>query len=97
LVSLTQIKKRFKEITEDIKGLSDKTLSKELKDLEMNQLVKRTLYDAFPPNVEYSLTEDAVTINNVMEVLREWGVIGRCYPKIDKLLLIKKKAYCSIY
>ena len=77
LVSLTHSKKRFKEITKDVKGISDKMLSKELKDLEMNHLVKRTVYDTFPPTVEYSVTEHTVTLNNVMDALSEWGTVHR--------------------
>lgn len=69
--------KRFKEIARDVEGISDKMLSKELKDLEMNHLVKRTVYDTFPPTVEYSTTEHTATLNNVMSALREWGLVHR--------------------
>jgi DNA-binding HxlR family transcriptional regulator len=77
LASLTKSNKRFKEITKDVAGISDKMLSKELKDLELNQLVKRTVYDTFPPTVEYSVTEHTVTLNNVMSALNEWGTVHR--------------------
>ncbi|UUW08751.1 helix-turn-helix transcriptional regulator [Flavobacterium plurextorum] len=77
LVSLTHSKKRFKEIAKDVNGISDKMLSKELKDLEMNHLVKRTVYDTFPPTVEYSITEHTATLNNVMDALSEWGTVHR--------------------
>ena len=77
LVSLTNSKKRFKEISKDIVGISDKMLSKELKDLEMNHLVKRTVYDTFPPTVEYSVTEHTQTLQDVMFTLSEWGALHR--------------------
>ena len=48
--------KRFKQISKEVNGITDKVLSKELKDLEANQLVKRDVYDTFPPTVEYSIT-----------------------------------------
>ena len=41
----------------DVKGISNKMLSKELKELEMNKLVKRKIVDSYPLAIEYSLTE----------------------------------------
>lgn len=52
-------------------------LSKELKDLEMNHLVKKTVLSRFPPTVEHSITEHTPTHNNVMMALREWGLVHR--------------------
>lgn len=77
LVSLTGGPKRFKQIAKDIEGISDKMLSKELKDLESNCLVKRTVYDTFPPTVEYAVTEHAKTLNTLMLAFRDWGAIHR--------------------
>ena len=77
LVSLSHGPRRFKEITKDVEGISDKMLSKELKDLEMNHLVKRTVYDTFPPKVEYSVTEHTKTLNEVMHALSDWGTNHR--------------------
>ena len=54
--SLSLGTKRFKQIAKDVNGITDKVLSKELKDLEANQLIKRDVYDTFPPTVEYSIT-----------------------------------------
>ena len=52
-------------------------LSKELKDLETNQLIKRTVYDAFPPMVEYSVTEHTKSLGNLIAALSDWGQIHR--------------------
>lgn len=57
IIAWTFGNKRFKEISYEINGITERMLSKELKDLEVNQLVKRTVYDSFPPKVEYSITE----------------------------------------
>lgn len=73
IVSLIFGKKRFKQIGNDITGITDKMLSKELKDLEINRLIKRTVYDAYPPVVEYSITEHGQTLGNVLVELRDWG------------------------
>jgi DNA-binding HxlR family transcriptional regulator len=77
LISLFAGTKRFKQIAHDVEGISDKMLSKELKDLEVNQLVKRTVYDTFPPTVEYAFTEHAKTLKNVIDALKEWGFVHR--------------------
>lgn len=77
LVSLSSGTKRFKQITREVEGISDKMLSKELKDLETNRLVKRTVYDSFPPRVEYELTAHAKTLDEVLDALRNWGMIHR--------------------
>lgn len=77
LLSLTFGPKRFKQISKDLNGITDKMLSKELKDLEMNQLIKRTVYDSFPPSVEYSITEHGGTLKEVIRVLGNWGLEHR--------------------
>jgi DNA-binding HxlR family transcriptional regulator len=69
--------KRFKQISKDINGITDKMLSKELKDLEMNQLVKRTVHDTFPPTVEYSITEHGKSLEKLIDELRNWGTEHR--------------------
>lgn len=77
IVSLRFGNKRFKEISRDVQGITDKVLSKELKALEVNKLIIRSVYDTFPPTVEYSLTKHALSLDNVIKALREWGMIHR--------------------
>jgi DNA-binding HxlR family transcriptional regulator len=77
LISLSTGTKRFKEITKDVVGITDRMLSKELKDLEINQLVKRTVHDTFPPTVEYSWTEHSRTLKDVIIALQNWGTVHR--------------------
>ncbi|MBL7683986.1 MAG: helix-turn-helix transcriptional regulator [Flavipsychrobacter sp.] len=83
IVSLIFADKRFKEMERDIPGITAKMLSKELKDLEMNDLVKRTVYDTMPVTVEYSLTDYGRTLKKVIGELHTWGekhrmrIIGR--------------------
>jgi DNA-binding HxlR family transcriptional regulator len=73
LIALSFGKKRFKELERDVEGITPRMLSKELRDLEMNQLVKRTVYDTIPATVEYSLTDYGKSLDHVIEALREWG------------------------
>ncbi|RDC58223.1 transcriptional regulator [Pedobacter chinensis] len=77
LLSLKGGAKRFRQIGREVEGISDKMLSKELKDLETNLLVKRTVYDTFPPTVEYVMTEHADSLQEVMFALKKWGVSHR--------------------
>lgn len=70
-------KRRFSDILNDITGISNKMLSKELKDLEVNKLVKRTLIETGSVAVEYELTEHGRSLQIIIENLTEWGMSHR--------------------
>jgi len=70
-------KKRFKELQRNVNGVTAKMLSKELRDLETNQLVKRTVIDTIPVSVEYELTEHGATLRKVIDELMHWGLLHR--------------------
>jgi DNA-binding HxlR family transcriptional regulator len=74
IISLTYGKKRFGEINRDIADISPKMLSQELKALEMNKIVKRTLYDTMPVTTEYSLTPLGSSMNGLLEEILNWGI-----------------------
>jgi DNA-binding HxlR family transcriptional regulator len=77
LVSLGFGKKRFTQIKRDVTGISDKILAKELKDLEVNQLIKRTVYETFPPSVDYMITDHGKLIGPVVIELKKFGDLHR--------------------
>ena len=77
IISLTFGNKRFKEMSAQINGITDKMLSKELKELELNLLIKRTVYDDFPPIVEYSITSHGKSLERVISELGCWGKLHR--------------------
>jgi DNA-binding HxlR family transcriptional regulator len=77
LIALTFDKKRFGQIAKEIPKITDRMLSKELRELEMNQLIKRTVYDSVPVVVEYSITEYGATLNSVINELFKWGTEHR--------------------
>ena len=77
IISLSFGTKRFRQMAKEIHGITDKMLSKELKELEVNQLVKRTVYDSFPPAVEYSITPHGKSLEKVVNELRNWGMEHR--------------------
>jgi DNA-binding HxlR family transcriptional regulator len=71
---LTYGNKRFGEIQRDIEDISPKMLSQELKSLEMNKIIKRTLYDTMPVTTEYSLTPLGQSMNNLLKEILNWGI-----------------------
>lgn len=74
IISLTYGNKRFGEIQRDIKDISPKMLSQELKSLEINKIIKRTLYDTMPITTEYSLTPLGRSMNSLLEEILNWGI-----------------------
>lgn len=70
-------KRRFSDILNDIEGVSNRMLSKELKELEINELVKRTVLNTQPITVEYELTEHGNTLQTVISELSDWGILHR--------------------
>jgi DNA-binding HxlR family transcriptional regulator len=77
LISLSFGNKRFKQMANEIPNITDKMLSKELRDLEMNQLITRTVYDSVPVVVEYSMTTYGKSLNKVIDELHKWGTQHR--------------------
>ncbi len=73
IISLTYGNKRFGEIQRDITDISPKMLSQELKALEMNKIIIRTLHDTMPVTTEYALTELGRSMHNLLEELMNWG------------------------
>lgn len=70
-------KKRFKEIERCIPNITARMLSKELKDLELNGMVKRTVYDTIPVCIEYELTRSGKTLTLVLDSMAVWGLRHR--------------------
>ena len=64
---------RFNEMHRYLKKIADKTLSQNLKELEADDLIIRTVYPQIPPKVEYSLTERGHSLVKVLDLLCDWG------------------------
>ena len=78
IIALLDGSKRFNELQRLITGISAKVLSSELKDLELNGFVKRTVNaDSIPVSVEYERTDYANTLTDVLTALHEWGAMHR--------------------
>jgi DNA-binding HxlR family transcriptional regulator len=77
LISLATEGKRFNELERILEGITPRTLSKELKELEMHELVQRIAHDTVPATVEYRLTAYGNTFEDVIVTLRNWGLKHR--------------------
>lgn len=77
LFALSGESKRFKELGREVSGITDKTLSKELKLLESNKLITREVFDTFPPTVQYTITAHGKSLEKVIEELHYWGLAHR--------------------
>ena len=74
---LSEKPKRFRQIAKEVSRITDKTLSRELKSLEANKLIRRDVYDTFPPTVEYSITQYGLSLEKVLDELHFWGLAHR--------------------
>lgn len=77
IIAVSNGNKRFKDIERQIPGITARMLSKELKDLESHQLIKRTVYDTLPVSVEYTSTPHTATLMPLIAALKEWGTLHR--------------------
>lgn len=77
---------RFSEIQKAIPAVNSKTLTKQLRELEEDHVIKRTIYPEIPPRVEYSITEFGTSLIPIIQALCDWGsrYIGtECQAKDD--------------
>ena len=68
---------RFNELQRYLRKISDKTLSRNLKELENDDLIHREVYPQIPPKVEYSLTARGASLMKVLDQLCVWGEENR--------------------
>jgi DNA-binding HxlR family transcriptional regulator len=64
---------RFRVLQRSLVTITPKVLTKELKDLELNEFVTRTVYPTTPVTVQYELTEYSRTLGDVLTAMRDWG------------------------
>lgn len=70
---LRKDKKRFSELKELIPDITDKMLSMQLRALEEDGIIQRTVYAEVPPRVEYAFTEEGRSLIPVVEAIAAWG------------------------
>ena len=65
--------KRFGELKKSIGTVSQKVLTAQLRDMEANGLLTRTVYAEVPPRVEYSLTDLGKSLKPILDAMWNWG------------------------
>lgn len=65
--------KRFNQLQRDLEGITHRSLSKQLKEMEADGLVRRIDYEENPPRVEYCLSELGKSLDKVLKIMAEWG------------------------
>ena len=65
--------RRFSDLQRRLSGVSQKVLTAQLRELESDGVVRRTVYPEVPPRVEYALTELGQELIPVLEGLHAWG------------------------
>jgi len=68
---------RYSELLKEVKGISGKMLSRELKDLEANELIMRNVQSTAPVSVEYTITDYGQSLKDLTNVIADWGFIHR--------------------
>ncbi|MEG1026525.1 MAG: helix-turn-helix domain-containing protein [Flavobacterium sp.] len=67
-------KLKFMDLKRNVGNIAPKVLSKELKDLELNNLITRTVCNTKPITVEYELTALGKSLKTVIEAMGIWGI-----------------------
>lgn len=64
---------RFNEMRRRLTGVTQRTLTRQLRELEESGLITRTVYAEVPPRVEYRLAPRGESMQSVIRALQEWG------------------------
>jgi len=70
-------KMRFMDLLREIDGIAAKMLSKELQDLEMHQIITRTVLQTKPITVEYEITDYGKSLRPLVIEITNWGINHR--------------------
>ncbi|AXF56474.1 winged helix-turn-helix transcriptional regulator [Salicibibacter kimchii] len=64
---------RFNELKRSVPNITQKMLTKHLRELEEEDIIARKVYPQVPPKVEYSITEYGRSLEPILEAMHEWG------------------------
>lgn len=64
---------RFNELQRSLGGISQKVLTENLRAMELDGLLTRTIYPEIPPKVEYALTELGRSFQPILDAMKVWG------------------------
>lgn len=79
--------RRFNELRRLMPAITQRMLTRQLRELEADQVIQREVYPEVPPKVEYSLTEFGETLEPVLLMLQQWG-----FEYLDKITEIRRQS-----
>ena len=65
---------RFNELHRRVRGVTQKVLAQQLREMERDGLVRREVYPEIPPKVEYSLTALGRSLIPILDAMHQWGL-----------------------
>jgi DNA-binding HxlR family transcriptional regulator len=68
---------RFRELERSVTGITSRMLSLELKEMELNKLITRTVYPETPVRIEYEITDYCKTLVPTLQAMVDWGMLHR--------------------
>ncbi|MEM1235673.1 MAG: helix-turn-helix domain-containing protein [Pseudomonadota bacterium] len=72
---------RFNELQRRLGTVTQRSLTKQLRELEADGILSRTVHAVVPPHVDYALTEKGAQLRPVIMALQAWGVDHRPVPQ----------------
>lgn len=75
---------RFNELQRSLEGISQKVLTDNLRAMESDGLVRRTVFAEVPPRVEYSLTDLGLSMKPILDALQSWGEQYKSQQRTDR-------------
>lgn len=72
---------RFSELRRGLPGITQKMLTQQLRELESDGIIQRTVYPQVPPKVEYSLTPRGESLKPILDAMCQWGDSEACKGK----------------
>jgi len=69
----TEGTQRFSELKRLMPGITQKMLTKQLRELEDEDIINRVIYPQVPPKVEYSISDYGKSLQPILAIMHEWG------------------------
>ena len=84
--------RRFNELQKALEEITPKILTKELKDMELNELVIRKVYPTTPVIITYELSDYSKTLSPLLSEMREWGINHKKYLNESRKKSLQQQA-----
>ncbi|WP_133784239.1 winged helix-turn-helix transcriptional regulator [Pedobacter nutrimenti] len=81
---------RYSDLKNSIDQISERMLVSQLRELEADQVVKRTVYPVVPPRVEYELTELGLSMKPMLKAMSDWGNMHRSKVNPDAEVVVSE-------